>query len=208
MVRSCRRSGRLWMARVEDEVLCKGWHPETNAPSLVLRPLRTNLRDGVARSGDRGTAGGTGSGRFHLQCGRTRPASTPRGRALRRGCTASPATARDGPDPAPQGAHQDRRGRTVARTGRDGSFGDLSRNFDVAAALSRLTPVHREVLVLAYFHGFSQREISDRTAASSGTVKSRTTARCAPCARPWASTTIGGLPMSEHPETRIYSVLT
>jgi RNA polymerase sigma-70 factor, ECF subfamily len=54
--------------------------------------------------------------------------------------------------------------------------GDLSRNFDVAAALSRLTPVHREVLVLAYFHGFSQREISDRTATPLGTVKSRTTA--------------------------------
>ena len=67
-------------------------------------------------------------------------------------------------------------GRTALRTGRDGSFGDLSRNFDVAAALSRLTPVHREVLVLAYFHGFSQREISDRTATPLGTVKSRTTA--------------------------------
>jgi RNA polymerase sigma-70 factor, ECF subfamily len=54
--------------------------------------------------------------------------------------------------------------------------GDLSRNFDVAAALSRLTPVHREVLVLAYFRGFSQREISDRTDTPLGTVKSRTTA--------------------------------
>jgi RNA polymerase sigma-70 factor (ECF subfamily) len=54
--------------------------------------------------------------------------------------------------------------------------GELSRNFDVAAALSRLTTVHREVLVLAYFHGFSQREISDRTATPLGTVKSRTTA--------------------------------
>jgi RNA polymerase sigma-70 factor, ECF subfamily len=54
--------------------------------------------------------------------------------------------------------------------------GELSRNFDVAAALARLTPVHREVLVLAYFHGFSQREISDRTATPLGTVKSRTTA--------------------------------
>ena len=54
--------------------------------------------------------------------------------------------------------------------------GELSRNFDVAAALSRLSPAHREVLVLAYFHGFSQREISDRTATPLGTVKSRTTA--------------------------------
>ncbi len=54
--------------------------------------------------------------------------------------------------------------------------GDLSRNFDVASALLRLSPVHREVLVLAYFHGFSQREISERTGTPLGTVKSRTTA--------------------------------
>src|SRR5215204_4042053 len=54
--------------------------------------------------------------------------------------------------------------------------GELSQKFDVAAALSRLRPVHREVLVLAYFHGLSQREISDRTATPLGTVKSRTTA--------------------------------
>ena len=32
------------------------------------------------------------------------------------------------------------------------------------------------MLVLAYFHGFSQREISDRTSTPLGTVKSRTTA--------------------------------
>ena len=37
----------------------------------------------------------------------------------------------------------------------------------MAAALSRLTPVHREVLLLAYFH-VTQREISDRTADASG----------------------------------------
>ena len=54
--------------------------------------------------------------------------------------------------------------------------GDLSRNFDVSAALSRLSPVHREVLVLAYFRGFSQREISEHTGTPLGTVKSRTTA--------------------------------
>jgi RNA polymerase sigma-70 factor (ECF subfamily) len=54
--------------------------------------------------------------------------------------------------------------------------GDLSRRFDVAAALSRLSPVHRELLVLAYFRGLTQREISERTDTPLGTVKSRTTA--------------------------------
>jgi RNA polymerase sigma-70 factor (ECF subfamily) len=46
----------------------------------------------------------------------------------------------------------------------------------VASALSRLSPTHREVLVLAYFHGLSQSEISRRTNTPLGTVKSRTTA--------------------------------
>ena len=54
--------------------------------------------------------------------------------------------------------------------------GTLSRRFDVAAALSRLSPVHRELLVLAYFQGLTQREISERTNTPLGTVKSRTTA--------------------------------
>ena len=52
--------------------------------------------------------------------------------------------------------------------------GELSRNFDVASALSRLSPSHREVLILAYFHGLSQSEISRRTNTPLGTVKSRT----------------------------------
>ena len=54
--------------------------------------------------------------------------------------------------------------------------GELSRRFDVAAALGRLSPDHREVLVLAYFEGLSQREVSVRTGTPLGTVKSRTTA--------------------------------
>jgi RNA polymerase sigma-70 factor (ECF subfamily) len=54
--------------------------------------------------------------------------------------------------------------------------GAISSRFDVAAALARLSPVHREVLVLAYFRGLSQREISERTNTPLGTVKSRTTA--------------------------------
>lgn len=53
--------------------------------------------------------------------------------------------------------------------------GELSRSFDLASALSRLSPVHREVLTLAYFEGLSQSEISRRTNTPLGTVKSRTT---------------------------------
>ena len=67
-------------------------------------------------------------------------------------------------------------GEPLFEPGETDPSGELSQNFDVAAALSRLTPVHKEVLVLAYFYGFSQREISDRTATPLGTVKSRTTA--------------------------------
>jgi RNA polymerase sigma-70 factor (ECF subfamily) len=54
--------------------------------------------------------------------------------------------------------------------------GGLSRSFDLASALSRLSPAHQEVLTLAYFHGLSQSEISRRTGTPLGTVKSRTTA--------------------------------
>ena len=53
---------------------------------------------------------------------------------------------------------------------------DLSRRFDVASALARLSPAHREVLTLAYMEGLSQREIAQRTATPLGTVKSRTSA--------------------------------
>ena len=57
----------------------------------------------------------------------------------------------------------------------DGSDATL-RMFDVVGALSELSTAHREVLVLAYFGGLSQREISARTNTPLGTVKSRTTA--------------------------------
>jgi RNA polymerase sigma-70 factor, ECF subfamily len=60
--------------------------------------------------------------------------------------------------------------------GEEDITGELSRSFDVAAALSRLSEVHREVLILAYFYGLSQSEISRRTNTPLGTVKSRTTA--------------------------------
>ena len=53
--------------------------------------------------------------------------------------------------------------------------GDVD-GWDVARALSRVPEEQREVLVLAYFEGLSQREISLRTGVPLGTVKSRTTA--------------------------------
>ena len=67
-------------------------------------------------------------------------------------------------------------GEGLLEPGENDPSGELSRSFDVASALSRLSPVHREVLVLAYFEGFSQSEISRRTNTPLGTVKSRTTA--------------------------------
>ena len=60
--------------------------------------------------------------------------------------------------------------------GEEDATGGLSRSFDLASALSRLSPVHREILTLAYFEGLSQSEISSRTGTPLGTVKSRTTA--------------------------------
>jgi RNA polymerase sigma-70 factor (ECF subfamily) len=60
--------------------------------------------------------------------------------------------------------------------GEEDPVGELSQSFDVASALSRLSPSHREVLILAYFHGLSQSEISRRTSTPLGTVKSRTSA--------------------------------
>jgi RNA polymerase sigma-70 factor, ECF subfamily len=53
---------------------------------------------------------------------------------------------------------------------------EFSHSFVVASALSRLSPAHREVLTLAYYHGLSQSEISRRTNTPLETVKSRTTA--------------------------------
>jgi RNA polymerase sigma-70 factor, ECF subfamily len=57
----------------------------------------------------------------------------------------------------------------------DGTEGIL-RTFDVVGVLSELSSTHREILVLAYFGGLSQREISHHTGVPLGTVKSRTTA--------------------------------
>ena len=67
-------------------------------------------------------------------------------------------------------------GETQPEPGEEDPTGALSRSFDVASALSRLSPTHREVLILAYFQGLSQSEISRRTDTPLGTIKSRTTA--------------------------------
>lgn len=53
---------------------------------------------------------------------------------------------------------------------------NLAANIDVTEALSRLSPEHQEVLVLAYLEGHTQNEIALATGAPLGTVKSRTTA--------------------------------
>jgi RNA polymerase sigma-70 factor, ECF subfamily len=60
--------------------------------------------------------------------------------------------------------------------GDDDATEGILTTFDVVGVLSELSPIHREVLVLAYFGGLSQREISHRTGTPLGTVKSRTTA--------------------------------
>lgn len=46
--------------------------------------------------------------------------------------------------------------------------------WQVAAALARLSPEHREVIRLAHYGGLSLREISERKGIPLGTVKSRT----------------------------------
>jgi RNA polymerase sigma-70 factor, ECF subfamily len=46
--------------------------------------------------------------------------------------------------------------------------------WQVAAALERLTPEHRQMIRLAYFQGMTVREIAERCDLPIGTVKSRT----------------------------------
>jgi RNA polymerase sigma-70 factor (ECF subfamily) len=46
--------------------------------------------------------------------------------------------------------------------------------WQVAAALERLTPEHRQMIRLAHFHGLPVREIAARCGLPEGTVKSRT----------------------------------
>jgi RNA polymerase sigma-70 factor (ECF subfamily) len=56
----------------------------------------------------------------------------------------------------------------------DDSFERALLSWQVAAALERLTPEHRQVIRLAHFQGLTLREISERTGIPLGTVKSRT----------------------------------
>src|SRR5215204_684234 len=76
--------------------------------------------------------------------------------------------------------HQIPDGETHVLTTRDSSAGPQEvvdeswLSWRVSRALDVLDAPHREVIELAYFGGFSQREISERTSVPLGTVKSRT----------------------------------
>src|SRR5881392_27744 len=56
----------------------------------------------------------------------------------------------------------------------DESFEHALLRWQIAAALERLTPEHRQVIRLAHFQGLTLREISERTGIPLGTIKSRT----------------------------------
>jgi RNA polymerase sigma-70 factor (ECF subfamily) len=56
----------------------------------------------------------------------------------------------------------------------DGELEHAVLRWQVAAALARLSPEHREVIRLAHYGGLSLREISERKGIPLGTVKSRT----------------------------------
>jgi len=60
-----------------------------------------------------------------------------------------------------------------ATAGRD-SIEQAMLGWQVAAALERLTPEHRQMIRLAHFQGMSVREIADKCELPVGTVKSRT----------------------------------
>jgi RNA polymerase sigma-70 factor, ECF subfamily len=76
--------------------------------------------------------------------------------------------------------HQIPDGETHVVTTRDSSAGPQEvvdeswLSWRVSRALEVLDASHKEVINLAYFEGFSQREISERTGVPLGTVKSRT----------------------------------
>ena len=55
-----------------------------------------------------------------------------------------------------------------------GSIEQAMLGWQVAAALERLTPEHRQMIRMAQFRGMSMREIAEETGLPVGTVKSRT----------------------------------
>jgi RNA polymerase sigma-70 factor (ECF subfamily) len=66
-------------------------------------------------------------------------------------------------------------GDTFAESGTDAdSIEQAMLGWQVAAALERLTPEHRQMIRLAHFQGLSVREIAERCELPVGTVKSRT----------------------------------
>jgi RNA polymerase sigma-70 factor (ECF subfamily) len=56
----------------------------------------------------------------------------------------------------------------------DNAFERALLRWQVASALERLTPEHRQVIRLAHFQGLTLREIAERTGIPLGTIKSRT----------------------------------
>ena len=56
----------------------------------------------------------------------------------------------------------------------DDAFERALLRWQVATALERLTPEHRQVIRLAHFQGLTLREIAERTGIPLGTIKSRT----------------------------------
>jgi RNA polymerase sigma-70 factor (ECF subfamily) len=65
-------------------------------------------------------------------------------------------------------------GDVYAETGDGDSIEQAMLGWQVAAALERLTPEHRQMIRLAHFQGLSVREIAERCELPIGTVKSRT----------------------------------
>lgn len=65
-------------------------------------------------------------------------------------------------------------GETLLDAGED-PVREMVRSFDLASALAGLSSIHRDLLLMAYMEGLTQREIAHRTDTPLGTVKSRTT---------------------------------
>ena len=101
--------------------------------------------------------------------------TTRRAGACAPGCTRSPATRSSTCAVARRRARRSPRGDPLFETAAAGdSIEQAMLGWQVAAALERLTPEHRQMIRLAHFQGLSVREISERCELPIGTVKSRT----------------------------------